>query len=151
MRVDHRRKKKKKKRKRKAEQQQQQTRVDKWIYSMQIFMKKVIVVSYIFVLFLMECLLLYDGESLCSCKVFSKQTLFRKHFILSFYWLCESRLWTEIKRRDEGKWVNLQQTNVLEKLKKVAGSCHSLLLFFSWLALLFFELYRSFAMYEWGG
>ena len=81
-------------------------------------MKKVIVVSYSFILFLMECLLHYDEESLCSCKVFSKQTSFRKHFILSFYWLCESRLWTEIKRRNEGKWVSLQQTNLHENKNK---------------------------------
>ena len=28
------------------------------------------------------------------------------------------RLWTEIQRRNEGKWVSLQQTNVHEKKKK---------------------------------
>ena len=33
----------------------------------------------------------------------------------------------------------------------MTGSYHSLLLFFSWLALLFLEIYRSFTMCEWGG
>ena len=62
----------------------------------------------------MECLLLYDGESFCSCKVFSKQTSFRKHFTDCV----RVDDWTEIKRRNEGKWVNLQQTNLHEKKEK---------------------------------